>query len=66
MLDLEEKDLPSIAARVVDSMVAHDQIPADQRDSVIKVLLLRHRHTKESQSSFRISRGSKGHININE
>ena len=63
-MDLEEKDLPSIAARVVDSMVACDQIPSDQRDAVIKVLLLKHRHIKENQSSFRIpSRGSKSQLN---
>lgn len=60
LLDLEERDLPSIAARVVDKMIACDQIPPDQRDAVIRVLLLRHRHIRDNHSSFRLpSRGSK-------
>ncbi|XP_076031452.1 band 3 anion transport protein-like isoform X2 [Oratosquilla oratoria] len=67
LLDLEEKDLPSIAARVVDKMVACDQIPADQRDSVIKVLLLRHKHIRDNQSSFRLpSMGSKSQLQSSE
>ena len=60
LLDLEERDLPSIAGRVVDKMIACDQIPADQREAVIRVLLLRHKHIRENQSSFRLpSLGSK-------
>lgn len=64
LLDLEERDLPSIAARVVDKMVACDQIPPDQRDAVVRILLLRHKHIRENQSSFRLpSRGSKSTLN---
>lgn len=60
LLDLEERDLPSIAGRVVDKMIACDQIPVDQREAVIRVLLLRHKHIRENQSSFRLpSLGSK-------
>lgn len=60
LLDLEERDLPSIASRVVDKMIACDQIPPDQREAVIHVLLLRHKHIRENQSSFRLpSIGSK-------
>ncbi|XP_042242077.1 band 3 anion transport protein-like isoform X2 [Homarus americanus] len=60
LLDLEERDLPSIASRVVDKMIACDQIPSDQREAVIRVLLLRHKHIRENQSSFRLpSLGSK-------
>ncbi|XP_068216025.1 anion exchange protein 3 [Palaemon carinicauda] len=67
LLDLEERDLPSIAARVVDKMVACDQIPPDQRDAVIRVLLLRHRHIRDSHSSFRLpSRGSKSALASSE
>lgn len=54
LLDLEERDLPSIAGRVVDKMIACDQIPVDQREAVIRVLLLRHKHIRENQSSFRL------------
>ncbi|XP_037800196.1 band 3 anion transport protein-like isoform X2 [Penaeus monodon] len=67
LLDLEERDLPSIAARVVDKMVACDQIPPDQRDAVVRILLLRHKHIRENQSSFRLpSRGSKSTLNSSE
>lgn len=59
LLDLEERDLPSIAARVVDKMIACDQIPADQREAVIRVLLLRHKHIRENQSFRLPSLGSK-------
>ncbi|XP_064098024.1 anion exchange protein 3-like isoform X2 [Macrobrachium nipponense] len=60
LLDLEERDLPSIAARVVDKMIACDQIPPDQREAVVSILLLRHRHIRDSHSSLRrSSRGSK-------
>ncbi|KAL7637478.1 UNVERIFIED_CONTAM: hypothetical protein RMT77_012206 [Armadillidium vulgare] len=63
LLDLDERDLPSVATRVVDHMVACDQIPPEQRDAVIKILLLRHRHIKENFSAFRrASRGSKMHL----
>ncbi|KAK8726191.1 hypothetical protein OTU49_010416 [Cherax quadricarinatus] len=60
LLDLEERDLPSIASRVVDKMIACDQIPSDQREAVIRVLLLKHKHMRENHSSFRLpSIGSK-------
>ncbi|XP_069177811.1 LOW QUALITY PROTEIN: band 3 anion transport protein [Procambarus clarkii] len=63
LLDLEERDLPSIASRVVDKMIACDQIPPDQRDAVIRILLLRHKHIRENHSSFRLpSIGSKGNL----
>ncbi|XP_066945584.1 anion exchange protein 3-like [Macrobrachium rosenbergii] len=60
LLDLEERDLPGIIAKVVDKMIACDQIPPDQRDAVIRVLLLKHRHIRDNHSSFRLpSRESK-------
>nr|XP_045584396.1 anion exchange protein 2-like [Procambarus clarkii] len=39
VLDVAERDLTSIVTRVVDHMIASDQIPADQRDQVIRILL---------------------------
>ena len=63
MLDLDEPDLPSVAARVVDHMVSCDQIPPDQRDAVIKVLLLRHQHIKDGGQGYRkSSKGSRLHM----
>ncbi|XP_071527622.1 band 3 anion transport protein-like isoform X2 [Panulirus ornatus] len=66
LLDLEERDLPSIAARVVDKMIACDQIPADQREAVIRVLLLRHKHIRENQSFRLPSLGSKNTLASSE
>ena len=64
LLDLDENDLPNIATRVVDHMVACDQIPPDQRDAVIKILLLKHKHIKEPHNAFKraASKGSKIHL----
>ncbi|XP_069178315.1 band 3 anion transport protein-like [Procambarus clarkii] len=39
VLDVAERDLARIVTRVVDHMIASDQIPADQRDHVITILL---------------------------
>jgi len=47
LLDLEETDLQGIANRVVEYMVACDQIPADKREAVVNTLLLKHRHVME-------------------
>lgn len=67
LLDLEERDLPSIAGRVVDQMIACDQIPQEQREAVIRVLLLRHRHIRDNQSSFKLtSKGSKSQLENEE
>ena len=54
LLDLEEQDLQGIANRVVEYMVACDQIPAEQKEAVVNTLLLKHRHVNESQ--FRVAR----------
>ncbi|KAL5005957.1 hypothetical protein ScPMuIL_017115 [Solemya velum] len=47
LLDLDASDLPAIAHHVVESMIIHDQIRADQKGSVLRVLLLKHKHQKE-------------------
>ncbi|KAF2358900.1 Bicarbonate transporter eukaryotic [Trinorchestia longiramus] len=54
LLDLEETDLTGIVNRTVEYMVACEQIPADQKDSVISTLLFRRRHVNED--SFGITR----------
>lgn len=43
LLDLDASDLPAIAHHVVESMIIHDQIRADQKGSVLRVLLLKHK-----------------------
>ncbi|XP_030372867.1 band 3 anion transport protein isoform X4 [Scaptodrosophila lebanonensis] len=50
LLDLNEKDLPAVAYRVVEQMVIEDLINIDAKPSVMRSLLLRHRHVNEHQS----------------
>ncbi|XP_071443219.1 band 3 anion transport protein isoform X2 [Hetaerina americana] len=47
LLDLEEKDLPGVAYRVVEQMVVEEQIHGDDKATVMRALLLRHRHVNE-------------------
>ncbi|GAB0097042.1 hypothetical protein DMENIID0001_126340 [Sergentomyia squamirostris] len=52
LMDLEEKDLPGVAYRVVEQMVVEDLIQTDDKATVLRALLLRHRHVNESHSGF--------------
>ncbi|XP_046401181.1 anion exchange protein 2 isoform X2 [Ischnura elegans] len=49
LLDLEEKDLPGVAYRVVEQMVVEEQIHSDDKATVMRALLLRHRHVNEHE-----------------
>ncbi|KAL7734702.1 hypothetical protein ACLKA6_010995 [Drosophila palustris] len=49
LLDLNEKDLPAVAYRVVEQMVVDDLIDINDKPSVMRSLLLRHRHVNEHQ-----------------
>lgn len=53
LLDLEETELPSIVTRVVDHMIACDEIPHEKRSKVIDVLLQRPKSNKESNGTQR-------------
>ncbi|XP_073957418.1 anion exchange protein Ae2 isoform X3 [Choristoneura fumiferana] len=59
LLDLDEKDLPGVAYRVVESMVEDDLIEEDDKPVVMRSLLLRHRHVNDER--FRFSIGGKKH-----
>uniref|UniRef100_A0AAG5D2K7 Anion exchange protein n=1 Tax=Anopheles atroparvus TaxID=41427 RepID=A0AAG5D2K7_ANOAO len=48
LMDLEEKDLPSVAYRVVEQMVIDELIHEDDKPVIMRALLLRHRHVNES------------------
>ncbi|XP_013183587.1 anion exchange protein 2 isoform X2 [Amyelois transitella] len=50
LLDLEEKDLPGVAYRVVESMVSEGLLEEDDQPVVLRSLLLRHRHVHEDRS----------------
>ncbi|XP_015430011.1 PREDICTED: band 3 anion transport protein [Dufourea novaeangliae] len=53
LLDLEEKDLPGLAYRVVEQMVVEELILPEDRAVVMRALLLRHRHVHEHDRGFR-------------
>ncbi|XP_001601955.2 band 3 anion transport protein isoform X3 [Nasonia vitripennis] len=53
LLDLEEKDLPGLAYRVVEQMVIEELILPEDRPVVMRALLLRHRHVHEHDRGFR-------------
>ncbi|XP_018357516.1 PREDICTED: band 3 anion transport protein isoform X4 [Trachymyrmex cornetzi] len=53
LLDLEEKDLPGLAYRIVEQMVIEELILTQDRPVVMRALLLRHRHVHEHERGFR-------------
>ncbi|XP_050361182.1 anion exchange protein 2 isoform X2 [Nymphalis io] len=55
LLDLDEKDLPGVAYRVVESMVTEGLIEEDDKPVVMRSLLLRHRHVHDERFRFSIS-----------
>ncbi|XP_047736067.1 anion exchange protein 3 isoform X2 [Hyalella azteca] len=54
IFDMEETDLAEIVDRIVQHMIASEQIPADQKEATISTLLVRVRHVNET--SFAVSR----------
>lgn len=53
LLDLEEKDLPGLAYRVVEQMVIEELILPEDRPVIMRALLLKHRHVHEHDRGFR-------------
>lgn len=49
LLDLEEKELPGVAYRVVEQMAIDQVIKEDEKPTVIRALLLRHRHVNDHE-----------------
>lgn len=56
LLDLEEKDLPGVAYRVVEQMVTDELIQEADKPIVMRALLLRHRHVNEHDRGFRFGK----------
>lgn len=54
ILDLEERDLPGVVYRVVEQMVMEELILSEDKSSVMRALMLRHRPV-ESSERFRFS-----------
>ncbi|GFY34039.1 anion exchange protein 3 [Trichonephila clavipes] len=64
LLDLEEKDLMGISKRIVDCLIQTDQINSDQKEAVLRALMLRHRHVNEKMLPA-LRRNSSGYGNLN-
>ncbi|GAB6019826.1 hypothetical protein CHUAL_001367 [Chamberlinius hualienensis] len=65
LLDLEEKELPGIAYRVVEHMVINDQIKLEDKAAVMRALLLRHRHVNEHRNfQFGLRRNASGYNSL--
>ncbi|CAH2302665.1 solute carrier family 4 (anion exchanger), member 1 (Diego blood group) L homeolog isoform X5 [Pelobates cultripes] len=47
LLDLEEKTLPGIASQVIDQMIYEEHLKPDNREEVLRALLLQHTHPEE-------------------
>lgn len=47
LMDLDERDLPGVAYRVVEEMVREDLILEDDKAAIMRALLLRHRHVND-------------------
>ncbi|XP_053689178.1 band 3 anion transport protein isoform X2 [Sabethes cyaneus] len=47
LMDLDEKDLPSVAYRIVEQMVIDELIHEDDKPVIMRALLLRHRHVND-------------------
>uniref|UniRef100_A0A8C7YRG0 Anion exchange protein n=1 Tax=Oryzias sinensis TaxID=183150 RepID=A0A8C7YRG0_9TELE len=56
LLDLKQRTLPGIAQQVVEQLVLSDQIKAEDRDKLLRVLLLRHSHPSDEKDKSFFSR----------
>lgn len=56
LLDLEEKDLPGVAWRVVEQMALEELVTAETKAAVMRALLLRHRPVAQHHDRFRFVR----------
>jgi hypothetical protein len=53
LLDLEEKDLPGVAFRVVEQMAKEDLVEVESKAALMRALLLRHRPVAHHHDRFR-------------
>ncbi|XP_048835846.1 anion exchange protein 3-like isoform X5 [Brienomyrus brachyistius] len=52
LLDLDQTTLPGIAHLVVETMIITDQIRAEDRPNMLRVLLLKHSHPNDEKDGF--------------
>lgn len=63
-MDLQEKDLPGVAYRVVEQMVVEELILAEDKSSVMRALLLRHKHVDLEKFSFSFRRNTVSYTSL--
>jgi len=52
MLDIEEKDMPGVAYRIVEELSAKALIKQEESPLLMRALLLKHRHVQEQEASW--------------
>ncbi|CAG7833125.1 unnamed protein product [Allacma fusca] len=55
LLDLEERDLPGVAYRVVDQMVVKELVDMESKGLVMRSLLLKHKHVNDSEKNWKFN-----------
>ena len=47
LLDLQGDDFPTIAMEIVDTLISSGQLPRDQKEPVLRILLKKHKHSND-------------------
>ena len=47
LLDVEGEDFPSIAEEIVEALITSDQLPREQKEPVLRILLKKHKHSND-------------------
>ena len=47
LLDVEGEDFPSIAEDIVEALITSGQLPPEQREPVLRILLKKHKHSND-------------------
>lgn len=55
MMDVEEKELPGIAYRIVEQLSSKDLITEEEKAKIMRLMLLKHRHVNDHER-FRFTR----------
>lgn len=64
ILDLEERDLSGVVFRVVEQMVMEELILAEDKSSVIRALMLRHRPVDSERFRFSVRRNTLAYTSL--
>lgn len=53
LLDIEDVELHKIAETIADNMAISDQITAEERDRIVNIVMLRHRHLNDKKGGLK-------------